>query len=191
MGKVKFGLSACEYGVLGADNKIKTGGPKKLPGLTSAKLELTNELKTLSADDGPYVVVSGGITEAKLTIETYDLTSDARKDFFGIKVEKGVETYTKDLTPNDVAIMFRTKMDDGKAVWIGLLKGKFNLPGLEASTVDGAPDPKADSIEGSFVARGDEDDAVLLIGREDAEDFTLTEFKKLVFPTADVAARAK
>lgn len=190
MGKVKFGLSACEYGVVGADGKITGGKAKKLPGLTSAKLELTNELKTLSADDGPYVVVSGGITEAKLTIETYDLTSEARKDFFNIKVENGVETYTKDLTPNDVAIMFRTKMDDGKAVWIGLLKGKFNLPGLEASTIDGAPDPKADSIEGSFVARG-EGEAVLLIGREDAENFTIEAFKKLVFPSDAVAARSK
>ena len=187
MGKVKFGLSGCEYGIL--NNAEKVTQSKRLPGLTSAKLELTNELKTLSADDGPYVVVSGGITEAKLTIETYDLTSDARKDFFGIKVEKGIVKYTKDLTPNDIAILFRTKMDDGKAVWIGLLKGKFNLPGLEASTIDGAPDPKADSIEGSFVARGGEDGVVLLIGREDATDFDLAEFKKLVFPSDAVAAR--
>ena len=182
MGKVKFGLSACEYGVLGADNKIKTGGPKKLPGLTSAKLELTNELKPLSADDGPYVVVSGGITEAKLTLETYDLTSEARQDFFGITVENGVEKYNKGLTPNDIAILFRTKMDDGKYVWVGLLKGKFNLPGFEASTIDGAPDPKADSIEGSFVARGGEEGTVLLIGREDAEGFDLEAFKGMVFP---------
>ena len=75
-------------------------------------------------------------------------------------------------------------MDDGKYVWVGLLKGKFNLPGFEASTIDGAPDPKADSIEGSFVARGGEEGTVLLIGREDAEGFQLPEFKKLVFPTA-------
>ena len=181
MGKVKFGLSGCEYGVL--DNAGKVTRSKPLPGLTSAKLELTNELKTLSADDGPYVVVSGGITEAKLTIETYDLTSEARKDFFGITVENGVEKYTKDLTPNDIAILFRTKMDDGNYVWVGLLKGKFNLPGFEASTVDGAPDPKADSIEGSFVARGGEDGTVLLIGREDASGFDLTAFKNMVFPT--------
>ncbi|HAK38748.1 major tail protein [Streptococcus sp.] len=182
MGKVKFGLSGCEYGVL--DSAEKVTASKHLPGLTSAKLELTNELKTLSADDGPYVVVSGGITEAKLTIETYDLTSEARKDFFGITVENGIEKYTKDLTPNDIAILFRTKMDDGKYVWVGLLKGKFNLPGLEAATVDGAPDPKADSIEGSFVARGGEDGTVLLIGREDAEGFDLAAFKKMVFPSA-------
>ena len=182
MGKVKFGLSACEYGVLDKTEKVTQSKP--LPGLTSAKLELTNELKTLSADDGPYVVISGGITEAKLTIETYDLTSEARKDFFGITVQNGVEKYNKDLTPNDVAILFRTKMDDGKYVWVGLLKGKFNLPGFEASTIDGAPDPKADSIEGSFVARGGEDGTVLLIGREDADGFQLTEFKQKVFPTA-------
>lgn len=180
MGKVKFGISGCEYGVLDKTGKVTT--KKSLPGLTSAKLELTNELKTLSADDGPYVVVSGGITEAKLTIETYDLTSEARKDFFGITVESGVEKYNKDLTPNDVAILFRTKMDDGKYVWVGLLKGKFNLPGFEASTVDGAPDPKADSIEGSFVARGGEG-TVLLIGREDATGFNLEAFKGKVFPT--------
>lgn len=180
MGKVKFGLSGCEYGVLNDAEKVAES--KRLPGLTSAKLELTNELKTLAADDGPYVVVSGGITEAKLTIETYDLTSEARQDFFGITVENGIEKYTKDLTPNDVAILFRTKMDDGKYVWVGLLKGKFNLPGLEASTIDGAPDPKADSIEGSFVARGGEDGTVLLIGREDAEGFSLETFKDMVFP---------
>ena len=64
----------------------------------------------------------------------------------------------------------------------GLLKGKFNLPGFEASTIDGAPDPKADSIEGNFVAR--EEGTVLLIGREDADGFQLSEFKQMVFPTA-------
>ena len=65
------------------------------------------------------------------------------------------------------------------------MKGKFNLPGFEASTVDGAPDPKAYSIEGSFVARGGEDGTVLLSGREDAAGFDLTAFKKMVFPTAE------
>lgn len=182
MGKVKFGLSAFEYAVLDASDKTTVS--KKLPGMTSAKLEVTNELKTLMADDGPYAVLSGGITETKLTIENYDLTSDARKDFLGITVENGVEKYNKDLTPNNIACLFRTKMDDGKYIWVGLLKGKFNVPGLEASTVEGAPDPKADSIEGSFVARGDEDGDIFYIGREDADGFDLAAFKKMVFPTA-------
>lgn len=179
MGKVKFGLRDFEYGVVDGKDKVKTS--KKLPGMKSAKLDITNELVTVSADDGPYVVLSGGITETKLEIEVLDLTSDAREDFFGITVENGVEKYNKSLTPNDVACMFRTSDENGKAIWVGLLKGKFNIPGMEAQTKDGAPDPKTDTVTGNFVARGEDGD-VIVIGREDASDFNLETFKGMVFP---------
>ncbi|MGT2934274.1 major tail protein [Streptococcus catagoni] len=179
MGKVKFGLRDFEYGVVDDKDKVKT--TKKLPGMKSAKLDITNELVTVSADDGPYVVLSGGITETKLEIEVLDLTSDARKDFFGITVDNGVEKYNKSLTPNDIACIFRTSDEAGKAIWVGLLKGKFNIPGMEAQTKEGAPDPKSDTVTGNFVSRG-EGGEVILIGREDASGFDFENFKKLVFP---------
>lgn len=178
MGKVKFGLRDFQYAVLGDNGKAKT--IKNLPGMKSAKLDITNELVTVAADDGPYVVLSGGITETKLEIEVLDLTSDARKDFFGITVENGIEKYNKSLTPNDVACMFRTSDENGKAIWVGLLKGKFNIPGMEMQTKEGAPDPKADTVTGNFVARGEEGN-VIVIGREGANEFTVDGFKKLVF----------
>lgn len=181
MGKVKFGLKDFEYGVLNAEDQVTE--TKKLPGMKSAKLNITNELVTVMADDGPYVVLSGGISETTLDIETLDLNSEARKDFYGITVENGVEVYNKALTPNDVACLFRTSMEDGKAIWVGLLKGKFSLPGMETQTKEGAPDPKADTTTGNFVARGEEEQ-ILLIGREDNAEFDLAAFKKLVFPTA-------
>ncbi|HFU4060513.1 TPA: major tail protein [Streptococcus suis] len=184
MGKVKFGLSAFEYGVVNAQNKVAS--TKKLPGMKSAKLELTNELLTITADDGPYVVISAGITDAKLEIETLDLNSAARKDFYNIEVVGGVEKYNKNLTPNDIACMFRTRMEDGKFIWVGLLKGKFNVPGMDLTTKEGTPDPKTDSTTGSFVARGDDEDGdILYIGREDNPDFNLQAFKAMVFPSAD------
>ena len=68
MGKVKFGLDSFEYGIVDVANKVAT--TKKLPGMKSAKLSITNELVTVMADDGPYAVLSGGITDAKLEIET-------------------------------------------------------------------------------------------------------------------------
>lgn len=77
MVKVKFGLSEFEYGVV--DSKNKVAKTTKIPGMTSAKLSITNELQTLSADDGPYVVLSGGITDTTLEIENYDLNSEAPK----------------------------------------------------------------------------------------------------------------
>lgn len=182
MGKVKFGLSGFEYGKVSAENKVEA--TKKLPGMKSAKLELTNELLTIAADDGPYVVLSAGITDAKLEIETLDLNSDARKDFYGITVETGVEKYNKNLTPNDIACLFRTRMDDGKYIWVGLLKGKFTVPGMEMQTKDGTPDPKSDTTTGNFVARGDDEDGdILYIGREDNSEFVLSAFRKMVFPT--------
>lgn len=178
---VKFGLRDFEYGVVDATDKVAT--TTKLPGMKSAKLSITNELVTVMADDGPYAVLSGGITETQLEIEVLDLNSQARKDFYGITVEKGVEKYSKNMTPNDIAVMFRTRMEDGKSIWVGLLKGKFNVPGMEAATKEGAPDPKTDTTTGNFVARGDtEDGDVLYIGREDNPDFVFADFKAMVFP---------
>lgn len=183
MGKVKFGLSGFEYGVL---NNDKVSTTKKLPGMKSAKLSITNELLTIPADDQPYVVISSGITDTELEIETLDLNSEARKDFYGIEVVKGVEKYNKNLTPNDIACLFRTRMDDGKYIWVGLLKGKFSIPGMDLATKEGSPDPKADSTTGKFVARGDDEEGdVLYIGREDNADFNLEDFKKMVFPTVE------
>lgn len=74
--------------------------------------------------------------------------------------------------------MFRTSDENGKAIWIGLLKGKFNIPGMEMQTKEGAPDPKSDTVTGNFVSRGKEGD-VIVIGRESASGFKLETFKNL------------
>lgn len=176
----KFGASNFEYGVLDSQDKIAE--TRKMTGLKEVKLDLTNELKTLPADDGPYLILSGGITQAKETINIYDVDSQMKKDFFGIDIQNGTEVYTKNFTPNYVATLFRTKISNGKHVWVGLLKGMFALPGINTKTQDGAPDPDADEIEGNFVPRGDTDTGqILLIGREDNEGFDFATFHKMVF----------
>lgn len=176
----KFGASNFEYGVLDADEKIAE--TRKITGLSQVKIELTNDLKTLAADDGPYLVLSGGITQAKETINIYDVDSEMKKDLYGIDIQNGVEVYTKNFNPNYVATLFRTKISNGKHCWVGLLKGMFSLPGITSKTQDGSPDPEADEIEGNFVPRGDADTGtILLIGREDNDDFDFTKFHQMVF----------
>lgn len=184
----KFGCSSFEYGVVGADDLVQT--TRKVPGLSEVKIELTDEMKTLAADDGPYLVLSGGITETKETINIYDIDSDTKKDFYGIEVVNGIERYAKNIMPNYVATMFKTKLSNGKNVWFALLKGMFSLPGISSKTQDGTPDPEADEIEGSFVPRGDADSGtILLIGREDNPEFKFDVFHAMVFPkTTDEAA---
>lgn len=184
----KFGCSSFEYGVVGDDDLVQT--TRKVPGLSEVKIELTDEMKTLAADDGPYLVLSGGITETKETINIYDIDSDTKKDFYGIEVVNGIERYAKNIMPNYVATMFKTKLSNGKNVWFALLKGMFSLPGISSKTQDGTPDPEADEIEGSFVPRGDADSGtILLIGREDNPEFKFDVFHAMVFPkTSDEAA---
>jgi phi13 family phage major tail protein len=181
MGLVKFGASNFEYGVVDNTTGLVTTS-RKVPGLSSVKVDLTNDLKKIAADDGPYAVLSGGITEAKETIELYDVDSQMKQDLFGIKVVKGVEVYPKDMVAANVATSFKTKLSNGKNCWVALLKGMFSLPSFDVKTVDGTPDPNADSIEGEFMPRGDQEN-VVLIGREDNADFDLTQFRKWVFPT--------
>lgn len=176
----KFGASNFEYGVLDADEKIAE--TRKITGLSQVKIELTNDLKTLAADDGPYLVLSGGITQAKETINVYDVDSTMKKDLYGIDIQDGTEVYTKNFNPNYVATLFRTKISNGKHCWVGLLKGMFSLPGISSKTQDGSPDPEADEIEGNFVPRGNADTGtILLIGREDNEGFDFTKFHEMVF----------
>ena len=183
-GPVKFGASNFEYGVVDESELVQE--TRKVPGLSTIKVELTNEMKTIAADDGPYAVLSGGITEAKETIEIYDVDSQMKQDLYGIKVVGGVEVYNKNLVPKDVATLFKTKTSSGKSIWFAMLKGKFTIPGVDTQTVDGTPDPNADSIEGSFVPRGDDDDGnVVLIGREDNKDFDFEQFHKWVFPKTE------
>lgn len=184
----KFGCSSFEYGVVGTDDLVQT--TRKVPGLSEVKIELTDEMKTLAADDGPYLVLSGGITETKETINIYDIDSDTKKDFYGIEVKNGVEKYAKNIMPNYVATLFKTKLSNGKNVWFALLKGMFSLPGISSKTQDGTPDPESDEIEGSFVPRGDADTGnILLIGREDNTEFDFAKFHAMVFPkNADEAA---
>jgi phi13 family phage major tail protein len=181
MGLVKFGASNFEYGVVD-DTTSLVATPRKVPGLSSVKVDLTNDLKKIAADDGPYAVLSGGITEAKETIELYDVDSQMKQDLFGIKVVKGVEVYPKDMIAANVATLFKTKLSNGKNCWVALLKGMFSLPSVDTKTVDGTPDPNADSIEGEFMPRGDQEN-VVLIGREDNSGFDLTQFRKWVFPS--------
>ena len=181
MSKVKFGLRGFEFGEVNAENKVPT--TMKLTGMKSAKINITNELVTIAADDGPYVVLSSGITDAQLEISVLDLPTEARKDCTESKLKSGMEVYNKNLTPKDVACCFRTSTEDGKAIWIGLLKGKFSLPGMETETKDGSPSPKEDSVTGNFVARGDDENGdVMIIAREDNPAFNLQKFRDAVFP---------
>lgn len=85
----KFGASAFEYGVVGDDDFVHS--TRKITGLQCVKLDIKTETKTLSADDGPYLILSGGNSEDTENIEMYDVDTQMKSDLFGINVVNGVE----------------------------------------------------------------------------------------------------
>lgn len=179
----KYGVSELTFAKI-KDNIIE-GEKTVVPGTTEVQQEITIENSTLPADDGPYLAVSSGISEAKLTINNYDINSAAKAILYDVTATKGIEIYGKNLIPNDVAVSYKTKTTAGENIYVGMLKGKFTLPGLHSQTAgDGAPKPETDQIEGTFVSRtvGGED-VVYLIGRGDDPEFDLETFMKMVFPT--------
>ncbi len=45
-----------------------------------------------------------------------------------------LKKYSKKMTPNDIACLFRTTGDDGKGIWVGLLKGQILTSGMDLET---------------------------------------------------------
>lgn len=177
-----FGVSNFEYGVLNSNDLVtKT---RQIQGLNKASVQMTYDQTTLNADDSPYAIISGGITEVKETINLYDYDSEMRKDLYGIEVKKGVEVYDKNITPNNVATLFKSKISTGESVWFALLKGQFKLPEVSVESTNGAPNVEAPSVEGTFISRGDQQQ-IVMIGRTDNPEFDFDTFYKAVFPKTE------
>ncbi|EOY3940132.1 major tail protein [Listeria monocytogenes] len=184
---VKIGLDKAEYGVL--QDAGKTPEVKQLPGLTTAKLELEMANENFYADDTIFAIMESGITKLALEYGLADVSSEAKKDILGVSVEGGMELFKKDISAPYVATSFRSRMDSGKYVWFGLVKGKFTPSGLDLNTKEEKPTAQTEAISASFVAR-EEDAIMLVIGREDNEDFQLSKFYLKVYgvdPTAQTS----
>lgn len=183
---VKIGLDKAQYAKL--DEKDKASEVKSLPGLTTAKLELEMENENFYADDTIFAILESGITKLGLEYGLADISSDAKKDLLGIVVEKGMELFKKDISAPYIATSFRSRLDSGKYVWFGLVKGKFAPSGLDLTTKEDKATAQTETISASFVAR-EADGNMLVIAREDNEDFVLGNFYKMVYgidPTEEV-----
>ncbi|EAG4505315.1 phage tail protein [Listeria monocytogenes] len=173
---VKIGLKNFKYMVLDGTNVIK-----KIPGLVSAKFDVAMETQTFSADDGTFLTLDGGIGETTLDIELADISSEDAVNLLGIKLEDGIEKYGNNISPPEVAVSFDATLSNKKFIHFGLLRGTFSIPSFDLGTMEeGKPNPQTDTIQGKFMPR-DEDGYTFFKGRDDNQDFTLSDFQKQVF----------
>ncbi|MBC2132067.1 major tail protein [Listeria innocua] len=175
---VKIGLSKAQYAKLGESEKASQ--IKDLPGLTSAKLELEMENENFYADDTIFAILESGITKLGLEYSLADISSEAKQDVLGIELKDGMELFKKDISAPYVATSFRSRLDNGKFVWFGLVKGKFAPSGLDLNTKEEKATAQTETISASFIAR-EIDGCMLVVAREDNEDFELGNFYKKVY----------
>lgn len=175
----KIGLSEFKYAQLKEEGALTIEDIQEIPGLQSAKQTVSTEQTIVFADDGPYLVLDSGITELKLELGLVDINTEHKGGLLGVTIEKGMEIYKKDITAPYVACSYKSKLDGGKYVHFGLVKGKFGLPSSDLKSIDGKIEAQTDTIEGNFV--DDNGGVMYVIGREDHPDFKYSEFMKLVY----------
>lgn len=178
---VKVGVRDLEIAQLDETEKV-VGEITAVPGLISAKMNITSNQEAFYADDQVYAILNGGISELGLDINIADINTKIKQLLMGVKVEDGMELYTSDLDIPAVALVFRSKLNTGDSVWFGFCKGRFGLPSYDLNTKEGNASAQTDTINGQFEARNDR--LMYVIGREDNEEFDVKKFRAKVFGTA-------
>lgn len=168
------------------DNGLVVGEPLHVPGTTEADISITAENATLTADDGPYMTLSSGISKVTLKLSNYFLPPEAKQILLGTKYAMGMEVYGDDTLPNHVAVMFETQLQSNEShpLYVGLLNGTFKFPeNKNKAKGSGAPDPSAEELEGEFVLqpRGERKTAEVN-GFTSDPDFNLDTYTNYVMP---------
>jgi len=161
----------------------KPGELLPIPGLQEVGLEIEAEQGKVFADNETALVLNSGVTGATVTGNFVDLNSDERAELLGVKVENGMEIYSKDLIPPYVSATWKYRCSDGSFIHFGVTKGNFGLPSSSAQTLeDGAPEQQdAVELEGTFIPR--EDGVVYVRVHDKADGFSEQAFMELIHGT--------
>lgn len=178
---VKVGVRDLSFAQLDSKDKVK-GEITALPGLISAKMNVTVNQEPFFADDGVYANLDSGISELGLELNVADINTEIKAQLLGVKVEDGMEVYDGDMEIPAVAMTFRSTTNKNKAVWFGFAKGKFTLPSHDLNTKEASASAQTDTISGAFEMRNDR--VMYVIAREDSKDFDLKKFQAKIFGMA-------
>ncbi|MCY7886337.1 phage tail protein [Bacillus spizizenii] len=147
------------------------------------KVETETSTEKQYADDKLVdLAVSTGST--KLDIEMRDLPMEILSKLLGVEQdENGLYLFKKNIIPPWVAMTFQGPKANGKSRHVGLVKGRFSLPGDEWKTKQDKTDFQTIKLSAEFVDR-EQDDVFKIVADEDAENFNLNQFYKAVFGEA-------
>lgn len=150
----QVGLKNIYYAVMESDTASTTtyATPVKLGNAISVDMNPTIDKNTLYGDDMA-VATNSNLKEITVTIETTEISLEARAALLGHTFESDtLIEKSSDLAPY-VALMFESGTHDGKILCVKLVKGKFTLTQETINTQGETIDYQPPKLEGTFVSR--------------------------------------
>ena len=108
-------------------------------GLVEVKLEFTQEVTEINADDNPsYITLAGAVT-GEGTVKFAVLPYSVYSKFFNVKTDRNgaVVISGKSAKPKQVAFGYYSQVGDGSESMFTVYKAAFSLPSLNSVSFDG------------------------------------------------------
>ena len=108
-------------------------------GLVEVKLEFTQEVTEINADDNPAFITLAGAVSGEGTVKFAVLPYSVYSKFFNVSVDKNgaVVVLGKSAKPKQVAFGYYSQVGDGSKSLFTIYKAAFSLPSLNSVSFDG------------------------------------------------------
>ncbi|MCA1021794.1 major tail protein [Halobacillus litoralis] len=148
------GVDEFYYGLLSeTGTELITGDPERVKFLQNITVEMPQEpvraygdntTAEIAVSDGP-ITVNGAF---------HKIPSEDKEKLLGLeKTTSGLLSYGSGDNPPYVACIFAKTYEDGSKEWVGLLKGMFMRPNVNAQTKGESTEFSAEEITASFMDR--------------------------------------
>lgn len=108
-------------------------------GLVEVKLEFSQEVTEINADDNPAFITLAGAVTGEGTVKFAVLPYSVYSKFFNVSVDKNgaVVISGKSAKPKQVAFGYYSQVGDGSESMFTIYKASFSLPSLNSVSFDG------------------------------------------------------
>ncbi|MCM3487896.1 phage tail protein [Alkalihalophilus marmarensis] len=146
------GVDKMYYALITTDSPIETGEIEDVDFVQTIGVEMPQEVqRAYGSDKTAEVAVSSG--DVNVTGAFHKLPLEDRQRLLGLETVEGLTSYGSEDNPPYVAVIFAKNNADGSKEWVGLTKGMFTRPNINAQTKEGSTTFQNDEISGAFMDR--------------------------------------
>lgn len=168
--RASTGVDEFFYGILNETDVAPfiTGTPERVEFLQSITIEMPQEAVRAYGDNRTAeIAVSAG--NISVTGAFHKIPEEDKVKLFGLDTATGLTAYGSTDTPPYVGVIFSKTYEDGSREWVGLVKGMFMRPGINATSKADGVEFTSEEITAEFMDRtvaGFDDEKSVLFGRD-------------------------